>query len=363
MKRAFLDDLGNKAPYIVIFLSLTSATAFFVSKYYAKKSQNAQILKDGLQTCLSRLNLSYKTKISGNTDTSFLQGPFITDTEGCFSEVISYSENSFRSLNQKMSGILHFLSSETYWLHHKLTGKSKKVFSHPNDDTAVSNEGKKFQTIQTKANQVVSFLQSQYSLFSNRSSFFSYITSFLLILVVCQSLYELYSQKVFQKKKAILNNSVSEVKQTLLSDGLRPSFDRISEKAFRTGTKVNLKVDEECNVPLEREKLIDFLFYSMNSAMNLGSKAITIETKKCGKESVVNILGHGVKFSKDFLEQEKSEEAADIIAPEYAELQKLRKIVGNDGTISFSNRIGRQSFAIGLSSKINDLSTPLSNIN
>ena len=355
MKQVFFDILKKKGPYIVIALSMTSAITFFISKYYGTKGHNAQVLKDGIQTCLSRLNQSYTAKISGNTTSSFLQGPFIKATEECFSEVISYSENVFRSLDQEMSGTLHFLSSEAYWLHYKLTGKSKKVFSRPHGGTAVSNSNgeKKFQTIQTKADQVVSSLQFQRSSSSEKSSFLAYITYALLILVICQSLYELFSSRISQKRSAVFenrdNNYDSEMEQTLLCDGLKSSFERLSEKVFTEGIKINLKVNEQCRLPLKREKLIDFLFYSMNSAMGLGSKKITIETKRRGKNEMINILGHGVVFSKEFLEQEKYEENLDVIAPEYTEFYKLKKIVGNSGRISFSNKMGRNSLAIGLS--------------
>ena len=338
MKQTFLGILGKNGPYIVVFLSLTSAIFFLIADFYGEQGRRIQILKDGVGTCFFRLGQSYEARILGNTASSSLKEPFVANTEECFAEAISYADSLFFSMDQNIARILHFISSEAYWLNQKILGHSENVFSHSQDNNSHEKTTSRFNILKTETNQLQSILESHYSSSHWISSLCSYITYSLLFLLICKALFEFYLLKFSHKKEIIPHqkNRGHLLTNEPITNGLKLCLDKIAIKAFKTRTKIRVKVNKKCKIPLDKDRLNDFLFYSTKSAMDLGSKSLTIETKRCGTNDVINIVGHGVSPSDD-------------INSECSEFKKLRKIIGPYGDLSFTNKIRPKSFIIGLS--------------
>jgi hypothetical protein len=342
-----LDTLRNypKIRTLPIFIFLSLSFIFCLDFYnLSNVYKGFQTISNGLQTCFSRVNQSFVSKVfSVNKNSNHLKPEFFTLSEECFGDVLKRGEPLYSQLGREMDPKINALVSEIYWIHKDFKGnveldKLKKRFKKiesinieaMRDFEKLDNEGSK--KIEKRK---IWFLLSYIGLF---------LTLLIEILVTSKSQIQgITQEEPFKKKTEIITsvltypvipaipkpnfinnfqniNSVVNLPGSLKTEGeekdipekayleevLTKIVDILSVPLFTKGIKLELEVNEDLMVYMTNEVLEQSLFSFLNFSINNFpennlDRRISLKTRLLGETAVFEIKNNGVIFGEDFL--------------------------------------------------------------
>ncbi len=393
-----LNKLKNhpKIRKIPIFIFLSFVFVFFLDLYStANAFKSLQTLNNGIQTCFSRVNQSFVSKVfSQNKNSIHLKPEFFSKTEECLGDVLKQGEPIFSQLGKEIDPKINSLVSEIYWLHKDFSG-----------NVELEKLKKRFKNIETLNVESMKVLE-KLDLFGNNKIedrklwfYFSYLGLFLFllldILVSTRNTEEITKQEErvdkkteiissvlnypvipsipkpifngnFQNLNSIINlpvgiktesEELSTIESAYFDDILTKVIDFLSVPLFTKGIKLDLDIDEDLKVYISEEvleqSLFSFLNFSINNfPENSLDRKITLKTKLLGETAIFEINNNGVPFGDDFIKDANGLNLSNEINKRLLDIKiGMELIKDNSGNVYFENYSEGPVIRIKLKSK------------
>jgi hypothetical protein len=205
---------SKKLAFIGIFsIALFSYHAVSVRDLSHRKEQKL-LLKEGMQTCLSRVAQTLTAGLLGQVGSSYLTTPFMATSEECFGEAIdsisAQSATTGRSLVRK----LNLVATDVHWFHRQIQ-TSTKMSEVSLDQEVVSDLSTRFASIEAMVDIVIGRIEQAVEKIDSTISIFGYI--FLGAIVLSLALvFELASLVRLKLKNGVLENqALGQMEQPL----------------------------------------------------------------------------------------------------------------------------------------------------
>jgi hypothetical protein len=281
MKMDFLQFFKSKRVLVTLGLLVTT---FVVSEYSLQTSADQNQLsglKEGVNTCFSRISQTYTAKMIGDSGSGYLTSSFMTATEECFGDAMSMMEEKYEYALSGTFKLINTISSDAHWFHEKLsTGTTEKLVG---SDVVVTNFGARFSDIENSRFKVIEGFETLHAKLGSRINTLRFLFWGLIVSTIGMMLFELLSKKhtevmtqyyeeqasefnsqfnklsmpnVHELISASLDNSkLAQLKILIQKVGLHgleteavpsPKKEYVAPRAFNTGS-VYQNIDDEIN--------------------------------------------------------------------------------------------------------------------